>query len=623
MPSVSLGRRWRTLRHFHPQQVLWRVYQRALAKACAFASAPLEAALSRGADGASLAIDPSFYPIDSDPVLIKRAQEVREGRFTFLSRKADFSAGIDWKANGFDRLWTFNLHYFEFGLDLALAYHATRDKQYAERFVAIASDWIVRSPLGKGDAWHPYPLSLRLVNWIWAWHLCGDALAEFKPAMARSMALQAHYLPLHLERDIGGNHLIKNLKALAMAGAFLGDDRLMERGLRLLEAQVRHQVLPDGGHFERSPMYHAQVLQDLAETAWYLRATRDRSLPWLDSALRGMSDWLSEMTLPDGEIPLFGDSAHGIVPRPGAILSLVGATLDTAVAQDVTGSPFLAALVPPKPSSPEPASRESVRLLPESGFLIARHRDQKLVLDCGPFAPDELPAHGHCDAFSFELALGDERFIVDSGTFAYTGPRRAHFRGTVAHNTVAIPGREQTEIWGDFRAGRRARIVERSLTETGAGYWAEMTHDGYRPSIHRREVWFIPGAFWLIRDKLEGTVVPGAASRLHFHPEREVAQHPHGARVTGEDAVLQVYTLGGSLKWEDGSYSERFGSEVPCRVLAQELDERGTAVILMVPGDRRATLSAESDGSLVVELEGQGQYVLGARQILSRSGVLS
>jgi len=618
---MSLGRRWRTLRHFRPQQVLWRVYQRGLAKASSLASRPLEAVLSRGLPGGPCAPDPVFHPIASDPALLERARAIREGRFSFLSREADFAKGIDWAAGGFDRLWRFNLHYFEFGLDLALAYHATRDEAYAGRFEEIASDWMASAPLGKGDAWHPYPLSLRLVNWIWAWHLFGDALGELKPAMSRSMALQARYLLLHLERDIGGNHLVKNAKALAMAGAFLGDSLLMERGLRVLEAQVRHQVLPDGGHFERSPMYHVQVLQDLAETAWYLRAVQGRELPWLDAALRGMAGWLASVTLPDGEIPLFGDSAHGIVPRPGAVLGLVNAVLGADFVAETSASAFLSALVPPSRREGSGEAAAAAECFSESGFLVTRHDDHMLILDCGPFAPDELPAHGHCDALSFELAFGAERFVVDSGTYAYTGPRRGHYRGTAAHNTLALPGLEQTEIWGDFRAGRRARITERSWVETGGGYWAEAVHDGYRPRLHRRELWFVPGVFWLIRDTLEGGAWPGAASRLHFHPDREVTPMPDGARVTGHTASLRILAKGGALSWEDGSYSERFGSETPCRVLVQELDERGTALFLLAPGGRSMTLGAEPGADIVVEVTGGGCYSLNSRRIVRQAGL--
>lgn len=615
---MSLGLRWRTLRHFRPQQVMWRVYQRLLAKACELGSRPFDAVLSKGLPLEVLPPSIAVHPIPRDTDLLTRADEILVGRFSFLNRTADYAKGIDWGASGFDRLWRFNLHYFEFGLDLALAYHVTGDHKYAERFKATVSDWIVRSPLGRGDAWHPYPLSLRLINWLWAWYLFGDAIRDVQPAMARSMLLQTRYLTLHLERDIGGNHLIKNLKALVMMSAFAQDTRLLESALGLLERQVQLQVLADGGHFERSPMYHVQVLQDLAEVAWYLRATYERILPWLDAALVAMSGWLCELTLPDGEISLFGDSAHGIVPRPGAVLALVNATLGTEFSSEYGTSPLIAALTATTTLDSQTdrvSSLQSVKLLRESGFLVTRNQNHHLVLDCGPFAPDELPAHGHCDALSFELALGNERFIVDSGTFAYTGQRRSHFRGTVAHNTVSIPGQEQTEIWGDFRAGRRARVMEQRLEAAGVGFWASMAHDGYRPRIHQRELWFVPEVFWLIRDSLQGGMVEGAASRLHVHPDRIVESSSDGVLVIGSHDALRIITWGGEMTWEDGAYSERFGSESVCRVLVQALDPSGVAYTLLIPGGRDARLSLLDD-ELVVEVEGRGRYGVRSGEIV-------
>ena len=71
---------------------------------------------------------------------------------------------------------------------------------------------------------------------------------------------------------MGGNHLVKNLKALVGLGVFLGDDRLVAHAASHLERQIGVQVLADGGHYERSPSYHCQVLGDLIDVAGLLAA---------------------------------------------------------------------------------------------------------------------------------------------------------------------------------------------------------------------------------------------------------------------------------------------------------------------------------------------------------------
>ena len=79
---------------------------------------------------------------------------------------------------------------------------------------------------------------------------------------------QMNFLKSNLELDIGGNHLVKNIKALLWASQFFEGpeaDRWRELGLKLLRKAIEEQVTPDGAHFELSPAYHVQVFADLLE----------------------------------------------------------------------------------------------------------------------------------------------------------------------------------------------------------------------------------------------------------------------------------------------------------------------------------------------------------------------
>src|SRR5690606_26136903 len=75
---------------------------------------------------------------------------------------------IDWNRRHVDHLWSYNLHYFDYALDLAWAARLTGERQYADRFVDLASSWIAECAPGRGDGWEPYPISLRIVNWIYS-----------------------------------------------------------------------------------------------------------------------------------------------------------------------------------------------------------------------------------------------------------------------------------------------------------------------------------------------------------------------------------------------------------------------------------------------------------------------
>jgi len=114
------------------------------------------------------------------------------------------------------------------------------------------------------------------------------------------------------------------------------------------------------------------------------------------------------------------------------------------------------------------------------------------VVDAGALGYGAIAAHGHADALSFTLSVGGREFLIDPGTYAYhTQERwRQYFRGTSAHNTVRVDGRDQSEQGGNFMWLAKARA--------GCGLWLssaekdsfEGWHDGYMklddPVKHRR-----------------------------------------------------------------------------------------------------------------------------------------
>ena len=63
-------------------------------------------------------------------------------------------------------------------------------------------------------------------------------------------------------------HLFANAKALVFAGLFFeGNEgrKWLNTGLKILEKELREQILEDGGQFELSPMYHALAVEDLLD----------------------------------------------------------------------------------------------------------------------------------------------------------------------------------------------------------------------------------------------------------------------------------------------------------------------------------------------------------------------
>jgi hypothetical protein len=109
--------------------------------------------------------------------------------------------------------------------------------------------------------------------------------------------------------------------------------------------------------------------------------------------------------------------------------------------------------------------------------------------------------------------------VVDTGTSTYeAGPRRAYERSTAAHNTVEIDEQDQTEVWGIFRAARRARGTLELVATNGSTVEVVASHDGYRrlpgSPVHRRR-WRISPGLVEITDAISGVGTHRVVSRLH------------------------------------------------------------------------------------------------------------
>ena len=129
-------------------------------------------------------------------------------RFHFLNEIHDLSEH-DWDGDTLEKLWRYNLHYFD---DLNAQDAATRKDWHR----ALLVRWVRENPPATGTGWEPYPTALRIVNWI-KWSLAGNELPD---ECLESLAVQTRWLAKRLEIHLLGNHLFANAKALVFAGLF-------------------------------------------------------------------------------------------------------------------------------------------------------------------------------------------------------------------------------------------------------------------------------------------------------------------------------------------------------------------------------------------------------------------
>lgn len=541
---VGLATYWHTLRHLKPVQLYGR----------AMRLLPLTPSV----DGPvpSLAEPGGAW----DRAIRSPTAMERPGVFRFLNQQRDLGWPVDWSARDASLLWRYNLHYFD---DL----NAADADRRAKTLIGMIQHWISANPSGTTPAWDPYPLSLRIVNWI-KWSLHGGALSRVALA---SLARQVRWLTGTLEWHLLGNHLFANAKALVFAGCFFSGDEAddwLDTGARILARELDEQVLADGSNFELSPMYHAIFLEDVLDLANLAQLHPGKIDAELERNLRqqaaDMLGWMAAMIHPDGQIALFNDSAIGIAPG-FAELADYAKRLGIAV---------------PERSAPDTCRAE---LLGESGYARLECPCSVALCDVARVGPDYLPGHAHADTLSFELSVGGRRIIVNGGTSRYgDDAERLWERGTAAHSTVEVDGENSSEVWSGFRVARRARPFAVSSGTQQEGVWIEGSHDGYRrlhrDIVHRRR-WTMNDDALRIEDEVTGPWNT-AAARYIFHSSVSVEEiAPDAWRLRSDEREIRLTVAKGRARLVPVHHSLEFGQRLPTQALVVELDrEEGAAV---------------------------------------------
>jgi len=591
-----------TVRPWHPIQYYGRI--RSIAKNRARRAFPWPARrllahrYPRHLVPAELRAKPAWLDKLDRPAEYAAAENVIKGIFRFHGIDQDYGNNIRWRSLVGNYMWDMELHSFRFLDSLSCL---AQDGDHPDRAIHcgkdIMRDWIERCAYPHRPAWHPDVISMRIPNWI---KFLISFPEEHDAGLRDSLSQQAACLERNLEIFLPGTELIENGIALAMAGLyFLGGDaprRWLDHGMRIINRQLREQVLPGGGHFERSPMYHSILLESLINCHNLLKA-RQMEPVWLDDRLTPMTQRLADLIHPDHDIPLLNDSSLAYASDPLDIIHYAKCSLNFKL---------------------QPFSREHE----DDGYHVFKDGACFIVIDGGPLGPDFMPSHGHADTLSYEMSINRTRVIVDSGVFSYAADDlRAYCRGTPAHNTVVVDSSDQSEMWRSFRVGHRARPVEPTVFDHGqlAGFTG--AHDGYRfiPGnvVHYRALLHVLDRFFVVSDLVTGEGKHRLESCVHFHPRLSVDWRDDRCIVSDEGrTILQVIPFG--CQTSQGGYSW-YCPEFGCKyenimwVFAVTIQLPHRFGYFLIPGDAAVTAACgfEGDDSCYrVDFEGRKTFVI-------------
>ena len=458
---------------------------------------------------------------------------------------------------------------------LGRAYWLTGDEHYAAEFAAQWESWMAANPPGFGVNWTcAMEAAIRAINWLWAFFLFARAPAFDEGRQGRLLAALGEHARFILRNlEIGprpGNHYLTDGLGLLALGTVLREvhdsQTWLGEGRRIVWGEALRQVTPDGVDYEHAIGYHGYVLHCLLfATSLEQRNGVEPPASALERIER-MLEFTLAYTRPDGTFPAIGDADDGSLvdlgrrdPRSHRATLTAGATLfgrsDLKAAAAAFGAANLWWLGPAALGAydviPERAEPVGSRDFTDGGFFVMRGRGRHLVVS----GPGGGPAsHLHHDLLSFECWADGTAYVLDPGTYAYSGSRewRNRFRRTASHNTVMIDDLEQTRLLEDpnifpAECDRSARFTLHRWQVGKDLDCFDGEHTGYtrlpEPVIHRRQIWFDKRqGIWAVRDFLLGEGTHSVRGFLHLAPLSVTVESsaPWVVRLAGAESGLVI-----------------------------------------------------------------------------------
>lgn len=381
------------------------------------------------------------------------ADKILKHEFFILGHELRLGANIDWELKHVevaktDIKYPWELSRFQFLPTLIKAYETYNNEKYALEAKNLINDWITKNPLEKGVNWkNPMEAAIRACNFALAQRFFqkskhwNDENWNEKFLISIIEHGKFNFNNLEYRWNANTNHLLADLTGLLLLGIMfpqLKDARKWKaRAVHELEIEIQKQVYEDGVDFEASIPYHGLVCEMLGLCALFGRANGIEFSQNFMERLNGMFEFVYYYTKPNGLTPQIGDGDDGKFfifedffkrePRDQSYLMR-----------------FARELFPLNNLFIQSNTAPTSRGFNVSRIYIMRKDNFYCIVDCGNTGQNGNGGHSHNDLLSFELSVGGEDFIIDPGTYTYTGniAERKRFRGTAMHNTVMIDGQE-------------------------------------------------------------------------------------------------------------------------------------------------------------------------------------
>ena len=457
--------------------------------------------------------------------------------FNFLNLEQSFSEeSLDWSFADYGMLWTYNLNYFDWLHQPSIS--KEQGLKTLSQFYATPAE---KNPI----ILHPYPTSLRIINtakFISMWDFKEDWLYyEFVSDLK--------FLSGRLEYHLLANHLLENAFALYIGGLVTNQNKFTQKGKKLLISELEEQVLDDGMHYERSPMYHLIILERLLDAYNFARAAGDDLEPVLKSYAVNMTGLTLNWKDLD-RIPIMQDSANDIALSVSDILEYSKRLLEKDY--------------PSKSND-----------MMDSGYRRLNSKNFTLFANVGSISPSYQPGHAHADELNFELFYEGAPLIVDTGVSTYEkNDRRLLERSTSSHNCVVL-GSNSSDVWSGFRVGGRANVK----IDVDNDQKLKAEHDGFGTITSRTFDSNVIGQMTITDELVYQSNSKGYYGKgyLHFHPDVHLEQIDEATFLINNQINLSFNSdkyNPSIIELENYSYSKGYNTLLDAKLISYSVFEQ-------------------------------------------------
>jgi hypothetical protein len=500
---------------------------------------------------------------------------------------------------------------------LAQASVLTGRREFINVIERHLSDWFEQNPFQCGINWaSALEVAFRALSWTWLLHVAGPQLAT---ELRERVLTELYRHGLHLEYNLSvyfsrNTHLLGEAVALHALGRlfpqFPRSAAWEKLGAEAVRRELDYQVLGDGAHFENSSYYHVYAL-DFFLLHFILAGRPGEYKP----VLGRMAEYLDALLGPAREIPLIGDDDGGRLFHPyGSHTQYGRATIATASVllgrDDWQFDPedlyeqcaWWTGVV----EAPNPAQRPlASRLFSSCGIAVCAVQEVQVVIDAGAFGAGR-GGHSHADTLQIIVRRGGEELLVDPGTYTYVGDPvwRNWFRGSAAHNTIRIDGRDQAVARGPFgwQSKPAVHVLDWDSSATADYLDAECRYDSF---IHRRRVLYVkPNLIYVLDSITSGDSNPHTVEQFWHTSGHCEPLTPHAYEI-GAAAVLlcdSQYPAAVQPGWRSKALATKEPAPVVCV----------TAATVVLPVHMAAVVDLNADyppSGVTIEPAAGGVYI--------------